>query len=88
MNAILMRLLGGINLADLILLIYKSGGEDAVRRFLTTPEGVVKRICARTGADVAKALEERNEAVQETLEFFESLTDKDFEDPDTEVGGG
>lgn len=67
---------------DTILTLYKLGGASAVRRALTPPKSFVERVCARTGADVAKAIEERNEAVDEQIEFLDSLLDKDFEDPD------
>lgn len=67
---------------EIALSIYKTFGRTAARRFLTPPEKVVRAVCAKTGADIAEALEERNEFVEEALEFLESLVDEDFEDPD------
>ena len=67
---------------DTILVLYKFGGSNAVRRALTPPKSFVEKVCKRTGADVAKAMEERNEALDEILEFLDSLVDADFEDPD------
>lgn len=83
MNAsFLFRLIGGFNVNELLLWIYREKGEDAVRRFLTPPEAWVRKVCKQTGADPDAALRERNEAVEETIEFLRSLVDKDFEDPD------
>lgn len=67
---------------DTLLQLYKMGGSLAVKRALTPPKSFVEKVCKRTGADPAKALEERNEAVDEFIEFFDSLVDEDFEDPD------
>lgn len=69
---------------DTLLQLYKLGGSVAVRRALTPPRSWVEKVCKRTGANVDEALEERNEAINEVVEFFESLVDKDFEDPDDE----
>lgn len=70
------------NIWTLALSVYRAFGKDAAKRFLTPPRKQVEAICAKTGADVAKALEERDEFVAEALEFLESLVDADFEDPD------
>ena len=75
-----------MNAYELAWAIYRTFGKEAARRFLTPPRSSVERLCKRTGADVTKALEERDEAVTETLEFLESMIDKDFEDPDEEEG--
>lgn len=67
---------------DTILTLWKFGGASAVKRALTPPASFVRRVCERTGADPEQALEERGEMTQQMIEFLESLTDKDFEDPD------
>lgn len=64
------------------LMLYKLMGREAARRFLTPPRKFVEAACAKTGADVAKAIEERDEAVNETLEFLESIADAGFVDED------
>lgn len=66
-----------------VLAIYKMFGRDAAKRMLTPPRKFVEAACTKTGADVEKALNERAEMVEEALEFLESLTDTDFEDPET-----
>ena len=71
-----------MNSWQLALSVYKTFGRDAAKRFLTPPKSFVEKTCAKTGADPAAAMEERNEAVEEALEFLESLVDADFEDPD------
>ena len=67
-----------------LLMVYKLAGREAAKRMLTPPRKFVEAACAKTGADFTKALEERNEAVEETLEFLESMADSDFDDPDNE----
>ena len=81
-NKLGLSILKGLNLWTILLFLYKTAGKDTVVRFLTPPESMVKAITASTGADLAEAIEERNEAVEEMVEFLESLVDKDFEDPD------
>lgn len=71
-------------LFDQLYAVYKVFGRNALKGALTPSRALVERVCKRTGADVAKAMEERNEAVEEMLEFFEACTDKDFEDPEGE----
>jgi len=70
------------NLLEIALMIYKLAGRDAAKRALTPPKGWVESACKKTGADLNEALEERNEAVEELLEFIESVADKNFQDPD------
>jgi len=72
----------GENFWATALAVYKMFGREHLKRFLTPPRSAIERICARTGADVEKAVEERNEMVEEVIEFVESLVDKDFVDPD------
>ncbi len=67
---------------DTLIQLYRFGGREAVKRAVTPPKRWVERACAKTGADVQKSLEERDEAVQQLVEFVESLSDPDFEDPD------
>ena len=65
-----------------IFAIYKTFGRDAAKRFLTPPRKFVEQACMKSGADVEEALRQRAQAVDETLEFLESLVDIDFEDLD------
>jgi hypothetical protein len=81
-NKLAWNLLKGLNLWSILLFVYKNSGKDAVARFLTPPESFVRLVTTATGADLSAALEERKEAVEETLEFLEALVDKDFTDPD------
>lgn len=67
---------------EALIMAYKFGGENAVRRMLTVPRKTVERVCAKTGANVAQAINERNEAVEEMVEFIASMIEVDFEDPD------
>lgn len=69
-------------LFSLALGLYKTFGRDACKRFLTPPRSAVEHVCAKTGADVDQAIQERNEAVEQMLQFIESCVDKDFVDPD------
>lgn len=71
-----------MNYLQIALSIYKTFGRGAAERFLTPSESLVRKICDKTGADPEEALEERNEFVQEALEFLESVVDEDFVDPD------
>ena len=57
-------------------------GVEAARRAMTPPEKWVREVCAKTGADPEAAIQERNEAVEESVEFLESLLEHDFTDPD------
>lgn len=85
-NKLGLSILKGLNLWSILLFLYKTAGKDVVVRFLTPPASMVKAITASTGADYDEAIAERGEAVEEMVEFLESLVDKDFEDPDpTEV---
>lgn len=61
---------------------YQTYGRETAKRMLTPPRAFIEKACAKTGADVAKAIEERDEAVEETLELLESMVDKDFVDPE------
>jgi hypothetical protein len=70
------------NLVEIALGIYKTFGRSAAKRALTPPRAWVEKACAGTGANVAEALEERDEWVEELLEFLESIVDSDFVDPD------
>ncbi len=72
------------NVWAVALMIYRAAGKDAARRFLTPPRSFVKSVCDKTGADFDQAIQERDESVEENLEFLESLVDANFEDPDTE----
>lgn len=81
-NKLAWNLLKGLNLWSILLFVYKNSGSEAVKRFLTPPEAFVRTVTQATGADFETALEERKEAVEETLEFLEALVDKDFTDPD------
>lgn len=81
-NQLGLSILKGLNLWSILLFLYKTAGKDAVVRFLTPPASMVKSLTTSTGADFDTAMEERDEAVQETVEFLESLVDKEFEDPD------
>lgn len=71
-----------MNALAIALSIYKTFGRESAKRFLTPPRKWIEQVCTKSGANVEKAIEERNEAVEETLEFIESLIDQDFEDPD------
>jgi len=81
-NKLAWNFLKGLNLWSILLFVYKTAGRDAVKRFLTPPESFVMAVTAATGAGFNVALEERQEAVEETMEFLDALVDKDFEDPD------
>jgi hypothetical protein len=70
-----------MNMWPLLLSIYRAYGADAAKRMLTPPRKWVESVCAKTGADVEIAIQERDEAVQETLEFLESLVDTPIDDP-------
>lgn len=76
---VLWTMLKGLNLWSILLFVYRTnGGREAVRRFLTPPESFVRATCKVTGANAAVALDERKEAVQESLEFLEALVSVDF----------
>lgn len=70
------------NMITMVLAVYKTFGREPAKRMLTPPRKAIEAVCAKTGADVTKALEERDEWVQAGMEFIESLADADFEDPD------
>ena len=71
-----------MNMWSIMYMYAKVFGVEAARRALTPPEAWVRTVCAKTGADPEKAIAERNEAVNENVEFLESLIEHDFEDPD------
>lgn len=64
------------------LALYKVFGREYVKRWLTPPRRVVEQACKKSGANLEKALEERNEYAEELLEFLESMVDVNFQDPD------
>lgn len=63
-----------------IYAVYKMFGASAVRRMLTPPEKWVRKTAVANGADPDEAVRQRNQAVEETVEFLESMVDPDFED--------
>lgn len=65
---------------------YRTFGRVATRRMLTPPRSVIEKVCKRTGADVKEAINEREEMVEELMEFIDACTDKDFVDPETGEG--
>ncbi len=71
-----------MNLFALALATYKMFGREACKRALTPQKQFVEAACKKSGASFEKAMEERNEAVEETLEFIESMLDAEFDDPD------
>lgn len=52
-------------------------GEEALKRAVTMPEHAVRALCARTGADPIKALEERDEASAQFAKLVVKLADAD-----------
>jgi hypothetical protein len=67
---------------ETFIYLLKIGGEPALRRALTMPRSKVAAVCAKTGANLDQAIEERDEAVEQTVQFVLSMVDHDFEDPD------
>lgn len=60
------------------LALYKVFGREAAKRLLTPPKSMVEAACRKTGANLQEALRQRDQAVEETLEFLESVADSDF----------
>jgi len=73
-----------MNLFAAALAMYKMFGREACKRALTPQRQFVEAACKKSGASFEEAMEERNEAVEELLEFIEAMVDADFEDPDAE----
>lgn len=71
-----------INLISIGLTVYRVFGRSTAKRMLTVPRSTVAAICAKTGADIQEVLAARDAAVDDTLDFIESLVDSDFVDPD------
>lgn len=83
MDKILYGMIKGLNLWSLLMLLYRVGGKDALKRFLTIPESALAKLPLSTKPErLAMMIEERDEMVEETMEFLESCTDADFIDPD------
>lgn len=83
MDKLLYSLIKGMNFYTLGMLIYKSGGKEALRRFLTPPRGVIEKVpTAKIPGRVNAIIEEREEFTEEAVEFFEACVDEDFVDPD------
>lgn len=70
-----------LNLYEVLIMIYKYGGKEAVKRFITPPEEFLARVKNKK-VPLAVVLEERDEAIEETMELFESIIDENFVDPD------
>jgi len=81
----LSKLFTNVNIYDLLLGIYREKGRDGVKRFLTPPENYVRHICKKTGADFDEAIVQRDQAVEETLQFVESLVDNNFDEEEAEI---
>ena len=64
-------------LLTMALSILINKGEDALKRAVTLPEKTVRSLCARTGADPIKALEERDEASAHFAKLIVKLADTD-----------
>lgn len=60
-------------------------GRDAVKRMLTLPAKDVARLKVK-GVDIKVPLGEQSEAVEQYVQFLESLVDVNFVDPDPEPG--
>jgi hypothetical protein len=83
MNSLILNLLKGLNFWSLAMLIYKTGGRDAVTRFFTIPEGVLaKTPTANLPGRMAALVEERDEVTEELIELLDACVDEDFVDPD------
>lgn len=83
MNTLLLNLLKGFNLWGILALLYKSGGKTAVERFLTIPEKALASMpTANIPGRVAALVEERDEFVDEALDFLEAAVDADWTDTD------
>lgn len=63
---------------NMLLTLYRTAGREAALRALTPPRRAVEAVCRQTGADVDKALRQRDQAAEETLEFLESMADSDY----------
>jgi hypothetical protein len=82
MDKMLLSILKGFNFFTLAQLLYRAGGKQALERFLTVPENVLKQ--APNGSRIAVIIDERDEFVEEAVEFIESALDPEFADPDSE----
>lgn len=91
MNNILNKLFGGmllkLNLWELLFMIYRLGGRDAVQRFFTMPDKVARRVPSvlKDSTNLPVVKEEAAEATEEIMELMDSCLDEDFEDPDDET---
>lgn len=65
------------SLITIALAMAMTQGEAAVQRAFTPPEAWVRGICSKTGADPAKAIEERNESAEAWAAFFMDLANVD-----------
>ena len=68
----------------ILLLIYKTSGRDGVKRAMTPRREWVEASCKAFGTDLEQALAERDEAIEQDLQFLEAIVDSDFIDPDPE----
>jgi len=71
-----------MNYLQIVISVYKTFGREAAKRFITPPRSVIKQLIDKTGANFELAIEERDEFVEQTLQFVESCLDADFDDPD------
>lgn len=64
------------------VMLYRLFGRGVVKGWLTPPRAMIEAVVKVTGADFDAAVRERDEAVEELLEFIESLVNPKFADPD------
>ena len=67
---------------ELLINLFKLGGREAVKRALTMPRKSVEGVCKKTGADLTEALRQRDQAVEQMVQFIEAMVEHDFEPTD------
>lgn len=83
MNTLIANLLKGFNFWQIIFLLYKVGGRDAVTRFFTVPQSVLEKVpTGKIPGRLVALVEERDEFVEEAMELLDAAIDEDWVDPD------
>lgn len=70
------------NVIQIAIPILQVFGKATLTRMLTPPHSAVVAICNKTGADVDEVMRSRTAAVEELVEFVESLVNRGFIDTD------
>lgn len=64
-----------INLWDIAMVAYNLGGESMLRRAITIPQDKVKKVCELRGTSFAQAILERDQFVNDFVDFFKTCMD-------------